>query len=324
MSGDKNEKNEKISEDEYLKKHLESVDETSNIMNTDIPTGGGTNEKQNNDFETSKVSSLDFFSFDVQNLPCGKFYPKGSVLMIRPAQVKEIQTYAMVDDKNFYDIVDKMNGMLQSCVRLKYSDGSVGSYLEVKDQDRLYIIFLIRELTFQKGNNLSVNVACECGKEDVPIELIRENFVFHEADEKMDKYFNPNEGTYTFELKNGEKFEMTPPNIGIQKAFSDYIIKESNDKKKPNLAFLKIIPFMLPNRTSITYDGIKSKLKEFENMNETSFQFLNSAVAKMKFGIKELRKKCECGAEVRTEMQFPNGASGIFVIPNAFEAYIKE
>jgi hypothetical protein len=51
---------------------------------------------------------------------------------------------------------------------------------------------------------------------------------------------------------------------------------------------------------------------------------LNSAVSKMTFGIKELKKNCECGEEVHTDMQFPTGASGIFVIHDAFEAYIKE
>ena len=81
---------------------------------------------------------------------------------------------------------------------------------------------------------------------------------------------------------------------------------------------------MLPGRTSITYDGIKAKLKEFEEMDDISFQFLNAAVGKMTFGIKELKTNCECGEEVRTEMQFPDGASAIFVIPDAFDAYLKE
>jgi hypothetical protein len=45
----------------------------------------------------------------------------------------------------------------------------------------------------------------------------------------------------------------------------------------------------------------------------------------MSFGIKELLKNCHaCGVEVRTEMSFPNGASGIFVVHDAFEAFIKE
>jgi len=99
--------------------------------------------------------------------------------MVRPAQVKEIQAYSMVDDENFYDIVEKMNHMLQSCIRIKYADGKMGSYLEIKDQDRLYLIFLIRELTFQQGNSLTVKAKCECDESEIQIELSRDNFVFH-------------------------------------------------------------------------------------------------------------------------------------------------
>jgi hypothetical protein len=305
-----------LSEEDYLKKHLsdlESSKSSSNTFDEVEPT-----------VETSRVNDLQYFSFDVNLLPCGRFYPTGTLIMVRPSQVKEIQAYSMVDDNNFYDIVEKMNGMLQSCIRVKYTDGKVGSYLEVKDQDRLYLIFLIRELTFQQGNSLSVKAICPCDNTEIQVELKRENFAFHEIDEKLDRFFNRSTNSYVFRLKNGREYEVTPPNIGLQKSFTDYIIKENNDKKTPNLAFLKIIPFLLAGRTSITYDGIKAKLKEFEEMDDISFQFLNSAIGKMTFGIKELKKICECGEEVRTDMQFPNGASGIFVIHDAFEAYIKE
>ena len=81
---------------------------------------------------------------------------------------------------------------------------------------------------------------------------------------------------------------------------------------------------MLNGRSSITLDGIKAKLKEFQEMDDISFQFLNAAIGKMTFGIEKLGKACTCGEEVTTEMQFPNGTSGIFVIHDAFEAYIKE
>jgi hypothetical protein len=307
-----------LSEEDYLKKHLSDLENGKNKSN-DIQF-----DNIDSSVEASRVNDLQYFSFDVNLLPCGRFYPTGTLLMVRPAQVKEIQAYSMVDDNNFYDIVEKMNGMLQSCVRVKYTDGKVGSYLEVKDQDRLYLIFLIRELTFQQGNSLSVKALCPCDNTEIQVELKRENFAFHEIDEKLDRFFNRSSNSYIFRLKNGREYEVTPPNIGLQKSFTDYIIKENNEKRTPNLAFLKIIPFLLAGRTSITYDGIKSKLREFEEMDDISFQFLNSAVSKMTFGIKELKKNCECGEEVRTEMQFPNGASGIFVIHDAFEAYIKE
>lgn len=317
---------ENLSEEDYLKKHLSNQESnTESHISSDIPFGEQDSEKDHKSTENTRVSDLKYYSFDVDMLPCGKFYPKGTVLMIRPAEVVEIQSYSTVDDNNFYDVVEKMNGMLQSCARVKYADGKVSSYLEIKDQDRLYTIFLIRELTFQKGNSLTLKVPSPCGEDqEMDIELIRENFVFHEISDDLKKYFNSHEGTYNFKLTNGKSFILSPPTIGIQKAFSEYIVKETQEDKKPNISFLKIIPFLLPNRINISYDGIKAKLKEFKDMDEVSFQFLNSAVGKLSFGIKELKKMSECGEEVRTPMKFPSGASGIFVVSDAFERYLEK
>ena len=306
-----------MSEEEYLKKHLGSLDSSKDKKNNDIPF------VEQPKIDTTRTTDLRYFNFDIKELPCGAFYPVGTVFMVRPAQVKEIQAYSMVDDQNFYDIVEKMNDILQSCVRIKYSDGKMGSYLEIKDQDRLFLIFLVRELTFQQGNSLTVSTKCGCG-EELQLELKRDYFSFHEIDDKLDKYFSNSSRSYFFTTVNGKEFELTPPNIGLQKAFTDYILKENNEKRTPNLSFLKIIPFMLSNRTSITYEGVKAKLKDFEEIDDISFQFLNAAVSKMTFGIKELKKTCTCGEEVRTDMQFPNGASGIFVVHDAFEAFIEK
>ena len=310
--------NKEMSEEDFLKRHLE---ETSGKQNFNPAQNMVNQMVTKQEVDSTRATDLQYFSFDVKDLPCGKFYPTGTILMIRAAQVKEIQAYSMVDDNNFYDIVEKMNDMLQACVRVKYSNGNIASYLDIKDQDRLYLIFTIRELTFQSGNSLAVNVQTASG--DVQLELKRENFKLHEIDQKIEKYFNKAKNCYLFKTINGKEFELTPPNIGIQKAFTDYIIKENNENRTPNLAFLKIIPFMLGDRTSITYEGIKAKLSEFEQMDDISFQFLNAAISKMTFGIKELYKVID-GQEVRAEMQFPNGASGVFVVHDAFEAYIKE
>ncbi len=281
-----------MSEEEYLKRHLGDIDDSKV---DDNPISGF-----NPTVNASKSSDLTFFNFDVKDLPCGRYYPTGTIVMVRPAQVKEIQAYSMVDDNNFYDIVEKMNDIIQSCVRLKMPDGKIVSYLDVKDQDRLFLVFLIRELTFQQGNSLAVNSRCSCGT-DMQIEMCRKNFVFHEFDEKLDKYFDNSTKTFRFRVQNNKEYELSPPCIGIQKSFT------------------------LSGRSSITQEGIKAKLSEFERIDDISFQFLNAAVGKMTFGLKELKSNCSsCGLEVRSEMSFPNGASGIFIIQDAFEAYIKE
>jgi hypothetical protein len=309
------------SAEDYLKQHIGDIDVSNNTESNDDDIFNESLEDT-----SSKVSDLEFFTLDIKELPCGEFYPKGTTLQVRAANTREIQAYSMVDDNNFLDVIDKMNAMLSSCVRLKYPDQTIKSYLDIKDQDRLYIIFLIRELTFQKGNSLAVNKKCSCG-EEVQIEIKRGNFVFHDVDPILTKYLDPRERVFNFRIKNGKSFTMTPPNIGLQKAFAEFIIKESKNEEKPDTSFLKIIPFLLVGRNNITYEGIKAKLAEYQDVNKfdsVSFQFLNSAVSKMKFGIKELKTTCKCGMEVRTKMTFPNGASGIFVIHDAFETYIEE
>lgn len=309
MSGKK-----ELSEEDYLKQHLLQNEKGSRDLYDVVDEGPSKN----------RTTDLQYMTVDIKQLPCGNFYPAGTTLLIRAAQVIEIQSYSMVDDNNFYDVIDKMNDMLASCVRIKYSDGKMGSYLDIKDQDRLFLIFMIRELTFQQGSSLNIKAKCTCG-ENCEVELKRSNFKFHPLDEKLKKYYNPAKNSFYFRIKNGKEFSLTPPTIGLQKSFTEYIIKENNEKRKPNMSFLKIIPFMLEGRNSITQEGIEAKLKEYENMDDISFQFLNDVVGKMSFGIKELVKNCgSCGLEVRTDMQFPNGASGIFVIHGAFENFIEE
>jgi hypothetical protein len=302
-----------LTEEEYLKRHLEGIEN---------PETKVVQPKVNID-TNSRASDIHYFAFDVKEFPAGIFYPPGTTIQVRPAQVKEIQAYSMVDDNNFYDIIEKMNDMLSSCVRIKYMDGRIGSYLELKDPDRFYLIFLIRELTFQQGSSLTTTTNCTCGSE-ISIELRRQNFIKHETSEKIEKFFDPQSMCFRFVLKNGKTFNLAPPTIGLQKSFTEYIVKENNEKKKPNLSFLKVIPFLLVDKTSISIDGIKAKLNEYEKMDDISFQFLNSAVEKMSYGIKKLRKVCECGLEVHTDMIFPNGPSALFVVHDAFEQFIEE
>jgi len=304
---------EGINEEDYLKKHLQDNDYKEPAKKADP-----INMKDN-----SRVSDLQYFSFESDILPLGKFYDRGTTIMVRAAQTKEIQSYSMVDDTNFYDMVEKMNDMLSACVRVKYADGSMSSYLDIKDGDRVFLIFLIRELTFQKGNNLTVKSNCKCGTE-VTIELHRNNFVMHDMPETIEPYFDQSSNVFRFETIKNDVFELGPPSIGLQKSFTEYIIKEYNEKKTPNLSFLKIIPFTMSDRNNITIEGIKKKLNDFQNMDDTSFQFLNSAVNKMTLGIKELKKKCSCGLEVATDMTFPDGPSAIFVIHDAFDKFIKK
>ena len=304
--------NRKMTEEEYLRQHLNQLENKTKVERIEYNA-----PKKDN----SRTVDLQYQAMEVKQFPCGMFYPHGTTIHVRPALVKEIQAYSMVDDNNFPDIIDKMDDMLMACVRVKYADGSMGSYLDIKEQDRIFLLFVIRELTFQQGMYLTVNKTCQC-KNELQIELKRSNFIYFKPEEKLMKYFDTQSKSFVFDYK-GNLFYLTMPNIGLQKSFTEYITSEVSQKKEPNLSFLKIMPFLLGDRNKMDIKEIKEELNRFQSMSIDSFQFLNSAVGYMKFGIEKLMKLCNvCGKEVHTEMVFPNGASGLFLDDDPFASYL--
>jgi len=314
-----NEKN-KNDQEEYLKSFLEETTSNLDEMSNEVA------EIKN----AMPVSSnnLDYLNVDLKSLPLGMFYSSGFKIKIRSAKVNEVQAYSVVDDKNFLDVTEKMNQLLSACVRVELPNGKKGSYKDLRDGDRLQIVFMIRELTFQSGNSLAKDVQCEFCSHDFSIPFratanskTPKTFENHKMPEELKKFYNE-QGKY-FEFKIDEAtYKMAPPTIGIQEVFYENIKTKVNEKKNPNVSFLKIIPFLLYDRVTITDDGIKAKEDEYKRLDMKTFQILNHAVDKMVFGLKGLSMKCpECGQEVHTDMTFPNGASSLFVVSNPFDYF---
>ncbi len=273
----------------------------------------------------SSQSTLGFLSVDLKILPSGIFYKPGTQIKIKAATVSEVQAYSVVDDANMIDVTEKMNQMLSSCVKIIHPNASIGSYKDLKDADRIFLIFMIRELTFQQGCNLAKDVTCNSCGTDFKINFRStgnasqpKSFICYEMDEKLLKYFDNDNKVFSIKIDD-ETYKLAPPTIGIQESFFSEIKRNVQSEKTPNVSFMKIVPYLLWDRNSITDEGIKKKEEEFKRMNMKTFQILNKMVDLMKYGIKELVLPCpKCGTEVRTTMTFPNGASGIFVIPDPF------
>jgi hypothetical protein len=289
-------------------------------------------EVDDDDLNYNDSDLLNYLSVDLNALPAGIFYKAGTKIMIRAAEVSEVQAYSAIVNENLVDVTEKMNEMLSRCVRVKFANGMVGSYKDIRDNDRIYLIFMIRELTFQKNINLAKDVKCdECEHEFkiqyrvTPTKEYPKTFVNFDIKDEMKPNFDANEKAFVFNV-NGKIWKLAPPTISLQEDFFEYIKKEVEEKRKPNVAFMKIIPYTLVHLRKISEDGIKAKEKEFKEMKDMDeFQFLNQAVAKMEFGIKELCTVCpSCGLEVHSDFTFPEGAANIFTIPNIFDKFTKK
>ena len=272
--------------------------------------------------------SNEYMNIPLEILPCGMFYKSGTRITIRAAKVQEVQAYSVVDDNNYLDITEKMNQLLSSCVKYFYANGMQGSYKDLRDGDRLFIIFMVRELTFPGGKNLFKDVTCDSCHNDFKMELratnsnkVSKSFVNYDMPEKLKKFFDEKERIFNFVI-DGVDYKLAPPTIGIQEIFFGDIKTKVQGDKSPNVAFLKLASFLLHDRNKITEEGIKVKEQEFKRLDMKTFQILNQAVNQMLFGIKEMKNNCpSCGVEVRTDMSFPAGASSLFTFSDAIEEY---
>jgi hypothetical protein len=318
---------EQLSEEEYLRRHIESVEREKQFTSQKEAVAPEVDQSFGMAPDSARVGELQYFSIDTRELPCGVFYPKGSYIQIRAAKVIEIQYFSMVDDNNIYDILEKINYILSSCLKLKYSTGETKTYLDLKDPDKFFVIFLIRELTFQKGNYLTTKATCSVDGTECNIELKRANFEFHTPNEKIKNFYNQNLNCYSFETVNDYIFNLSPPTVGIQKSLYEWVQQRNAEGKKVNPSFLKIMPYLAHGQNSLDNQRLLELEKDFsdeEKMDDISFQFLNNTVDLMKFGIKCVKSTCSCGQEVRSESIFPRGASSLFVIRDAFDRYIKK
>ena len=186
----------------------------------------------------NSAPSNEYYTIPLEVLPCGLFYKIGTKISIRAAKVQEVQAYSVVDDNNYLDITEKMNQILSSCIKYVYANGAQGSYKDVRDGDRLFLIFMIRELTFPGGKNLSKDVTCDnCGHE-FKMELratssdkVQKSFVNYEMPEKIAKFFDPQERVFVFKI-DGVDYKLAPPTIGIQEIFFGDIKNKIQGEKK--------------------------------------------------------------------------------------------
>jgi hypothetical protein len=274
----------------------------------------------------------------IATLPMNKLYHPMTRMEIRALDVGEISNYSTLESNDPTLVRAKLDEILEKCVKVSLQN-TKQSYKSLLVFDRLYMIYTLRELTFQNGRILTLPVTCtnsSC-KHDFPIELIRQNIEFwQEQDSDIWKYFSNEYSCFIFETTiKEEPFLLKPPTIGLQESFYYWIENRKFLKKEINAAFVKIAPYTL-NAVELTIEELDDIEKEFISQlkesptGEEEFQFLNDTVDSFKkndfkIGIRGLVKLCpKCGQEVRTPTVFPRRARDLFIVPDAFRAYLKK
>lgn len=259
----------------------------------------------------------------------GMFYPDGTRIAIRPAEVKEIRFYSTIDDDDNLDIEEKLSYVIERCCRIEFPNDGLVSYKDLKQEDRFFIILAIRDLTFVKGENMILlkpykkcKSTPECPFEH-GIELRTGVLSSYEIDPQILKYYNPVTRSFVFESnKISKKIEITIPSIGVTQEISKFIIEASKKGVDVDDGFISIAPFIFKNWQDLSYQTILGKMREIDNFwTKEEYSLYFELSERIKIGTKlEVKLECPvCGEkEVTANITFPRGLRSLFVISDIF------
>jgi hypothetical protein len=275
-----------------------------------------------------KRSDLGWKNLPVDILPSkGMFYPEGTRIAIRPAEVKEIRHFSSIDESDRLDLEEKLSYILDRCMRMEYSNEGVVSYRDLKQEDRFFVIMAIRDLTFVSGENsiiLMPEKKCKSLSE-CPfvngIELRTGVLSSYTIDGRIMKYYNESTRSFIFDVpKIGRKIEMNVPSIGVNELVTRFILYCKKKSIEIDEGFIKIAPFIIKDWRGITEDMILNKMRESDYWTKEEYSLYFELSDMIKIGtILEVKQICpKCGGEVTADISFPSGFRSLFVISDIF------
>jgi hypothetical protein len=286
--------------------------------------------------ETRRIPQAEFspgLDFGWKNLPLtvlpsrGFFYPEGTKIAIRSAEVKEIRHFSTIDEDDLIDLDEKLNFILSKCSTMHFPNEGVVSYKDLKHEDRFFLVMAIRDLTFVQGENriiITPDSKCE-NKNACPInngvELRTGVLSSYDIDQRVMKYYSPSTRNFVFPVRKiGKEISMTVPSIGVMDAVSEFVIDCGRKGREIDESFIKIAPFIFDEWRDLDSLKIMQKMRESDNWSKEEFSLYYELCETIKIGTAlDINIQCPtCGAEVTAPITFPGGFKSLFVISDIF------
>jgi hypothetical protein len=265
-----------------------------------------------------------YTQLDLNTFPSkGKFYRDDFEIHIRPAKVAEIRSFSTIDENNLKEVDEGLNNIVLSCCKVQYGVQR-GSYKDILEEDRVYLILSIRELTFKTGEQtLMMPVSkrsCKTNncKSQETMELRTDNLQFNLVGDSIEKYYDPADKCYSITTKSYGMIKMAPPTIGVMRAITDYIRDREEQNKSWDKSTLAILPYLQREWRGWNEKDIFAKITSFQGWDATKYTIVYRLAEDLKIGVKpEMGFPCKsCGEEVTVPLTFPGGIKALFLIPD--------
>lgn len=254
------------------------------------------------------------------------FYPEEWEFRIRPATVKQIKNWSNIDDENMTlaDSNAVFNEAIRQCVTVLEGDEKIG-WGKINSWDRFWFILKIRELTFSKGESkVEFNDTCpECDSQlKYTLKASSLHYEFPD-DEVIDKHYNKSTREWVINPNDygleGDTIKLYVPTLEKDAAILNWSIAKIRAGKKLDRTFSKYLPYMLskaPKDEKILDKFINDCYAKYSSWDNEMFSFMEEVITNISLNASEkLRQVCpNCGEEVTSNVQFPNGLKHLFVV----------
>lgn len=266
-----------------------------------------------NDVDSSD-QHLGWIDMQVENLPSeGRFYPIGTSIKIRSARVAEIRHFSTIDEQNIVDIEEKLNAIVKSCTKITVGT-RVLSYKDILEEDRIFILLAIRDLTFPETENKLMIEATDSNGKPFKVELKNEYLDIERISEQIETYYDEEARAFLIQTKSAGEVRMAPPTIGVMEEITKFMQTRQRERKNWDQSFLQILPYITQDWRGFNSKAIFEKEIEFQGWTEKKYMIIYRLAEQMKIGVKpELRVDHE-GEEVLVPLNFPGGIKSLFII----------
>lgn len=218
---------------------------------------------------------IGYRSLGLELLPSkGQYYPTDCMLSIRAADVSEIKHFSSMNETDYVDAEEKVTYVLEKCCKLVWG-GKVKSSIYLKDADKLYLLFTIRDLSMQlqgKENRIMMNPQCpHCGEKQ-KIELVNNIFGFYDVPAGIKKYYNEEARCFVIPVPNTDEIiKIFVPNIGVTSWVKKFIVDRETKKARNqedsyySTTTLQFMQFIVESPTGCTenlYNSTHKKIAE--------------------------------------------------------------
>jgi hypothetical protein len=260
---------------------------------------------------------LGYHTVFTEDMPSGGlFYPLDVEIQIRPAKVAEIRHFSTLQERDLFDVDDKLNNIIQNCTKIR-TKTRVMSWKDILEEDRIFLILAIRALTFSKGENkLQVKKNCaDCNTEN-EIEIANRNLQFNTIPEDLMKYHDEFERLLSIQTKSCGVIKMKPPTIGVMQAVTKYIREKERNGENWDKSHIQILPYIRHEWRSFTDKDIFNSEVDFQGWGDTKYTLHYRLAEQIKVGVKpDVSCLCKaCGAEVAAAINFQGGIKNLFVV----------